>query len=63
MEYFWRRTIFVNFAGTSTVLPEVNGPSDIFLSGVGIFDEMSELCDVFGHDGVTIFTGLVFFHS
>lgn len=63
VEYFWSRAIFGNFAGTSAVLPEINGPSDIFFGRMRIFDEMPELSDVFGHNGVTIFTGLTFFHS
>ncbi len=63
VEYFWRRAIIRDFAGTSAVLPEVNGPSDIFFGGVRIFDEMPKLGNVFGHDGVTIFSGLAFFHS
>ena len=59
----WRRAIFGDIAATPAVLPEVNGPSDVFFGGVGIFDEMPELGNVFGHDGVTIFSGLRFFHS
>lgn len=62
MVNFRRGAIFGDFSRTFTVLSEVNGPCDIFFCGMGIFDEMPELSDIFGHDWVTVFSGFSFFH-
>lgn len=55
-------SIFGDFAGTFAVLTQVNGPGDIFFGGMRILDKVPELGDIFGHDGVTAFTGFGFFH-
>ena len=45
------------------VLPQFDGPGDIFFGGVGVFNEVPELSDIFGHDGEAVFAGFGFFHS
>jgi len=58
--------LFVELICRLAVLPEIDCPGDIVLCGMWVFDEMTELSNVFGHNGMTLLAlGLLsvgFFH-
>jgi hypothetical protein len=60
---FGRGAVFWAFIESLAVGPQVDGPGDVFFGGVGVFDEVPELSDIFGHDGEALFVRFSFFHS
>lgn len=55
--------IFWDFIWGLMVRPEIDHPSNVVLICMGIFDKMSKLGDIGGHDGMGWFYFFVFFHD